>query len=117
VEGSSLLPLMRGESVERPPYLHIEHAPAHQCLTDGREKYIWQVQDGKEHLFDLTKDPTECHDLAPDPAAAECLALWRRRLAAELEGRPEGFSDGENLIPGRQYGAVLPHALPESERT
>ena len=69
VEGRSLLPLMRGESPEPRPYLHIEHSPVHQTLTDGHEKYIWHVADGREQLFDLDDDPTECHDLAQEANA------------------------------------------------
>jgi arylsulfatase A-like enzyme len=112
VEGRSLLPLLRGEQVEWRSHLHIEHSPLHQSLTDGREKYIWFVQDGREQLFDLTADPTECHDLAPAPESAERLARWRRLLVEELKDRPEGFSDGERLVPGRPYPPVMPHAQP-----
>jgi hypothetical protein len=79
----------------------------HQSLTDGREKYIWFVQDGREQFFDLTRDPTECRDLAGSAEHAERLALWRRRLVEVLDDRPEGFSDGEHLIPGRPYPPVM----------
>ena len=115
VEGRSLLPLMRGEEGEWREYLQIEHAPMHQTLTDGREKYIWHVPDGREQLFDLARDPMECHDMAADKAAAERVDHWRRLLAKELVSRPEGFTDGERLIPGRPYPAVMPHATPKSE--
>jgi len=112
VEGRSLLPLMRGEKTEWRSHLHIEHAPLHQTLTDGKEKYVWFVADGRELLFDLDADPKERHDLSGDPEAAGRLERWRRLMVEELRGRPEGFSDGEHLIPGRPYSAVLPHALP-----
>ena len=112
IEGRSLLPLMRGEKVEWRPHLHIEHSPEHQTLTDGREKYIWFVGDGREQFFDLTADPEERHDLIGDPARADRIAHWRALLVEELTGRPEGFADGERLIPGRPYGPVLPHAMP-----
>jgi hypothetical protein len=26
-----------------------------------------------------------------------------------LRDRPEGFTDGEQLIPGREYPGILPH--------
>jgi arylsulfatase len=114
VEGQSLLPLMRGEEVSWRPYLHVECAapPAHHALTDGQEKYIWFTEDGREQLFDLSVDPTECHDLSVDPEAAEQLTRWRDQLVEALEGRSEGFSDGKRLIAGRPYARVLPHALP-----
>jgi arylsulfatase len=113
VDGRSLLPLMRGESVPWREYLHIEHAPHHQALTDGQEKYLWHPADGREQFFDLASDPTECHDLAADPGHADRVQLWRRRLIEELAGRPEGFtrdceqSHGGRLIAGRPYHALL----------
>ena len=112
VEGRSLLPLMTGQST-RPSdwrdHLHIEHAPIHQTLTDGKEKYIWFVADGREQFFDLTTDPHEQHDLSRDPSAADRLACWRSRLIEQLQNRPEGFTDAHRLIPGRPYRALLPH--------
>jgi len=110
VEGASLLPLMRGEDAPWRDWLHVENAPTHHCLTDGREKYIWFVKDGREQFFDLGADSTECHDLIPDPDAAPRIAPWRKRMIEELKDRPEGFSDGERLIPGRPYRGVLPNA-------
>ena len=108
VEGTSLLPVMRGEDVTVRPYLHIECSPRFQALTDGKEKYAWFVEDGREQFFDLRTDPQECHDLIDDRDAAQRIALWRQRLIEELQGRPEGFTDGRRLIPGRPYGAALP---------
>lgn len=103
VEGRSLLPLSRGEPAPWRDFLHIEHAPLHHTLTDGREKYIWFVADGREQLFRLSEDPRECRDLAHHRDAADRLSHWRTRMIRELAGRPEGFSDGAQLIPGRTY--------------
>lgn len=116
VEGRSLLPWARGETPAWRPHLHIEHAPVHHTLTDGREKFIWFAADGREQFFRLTDDPQECRDLASVPAEAARVAVWRRRLAAELAGRSEGFSDGARLIPGRPYPPVRPVAQPGAER-
>jgi len=110
VEGKSLLPLMRGEDIAWRSHLHIEHSPKHQSLTDGKEKYIWFVKDGKEQFFDLTADPNELHDLINDPGKQERIGYWRKTLVQELKGRPEGFTDGKKLISGRPYPAVLSHA-------
>ncbi len=107
VEGKSLLPFLRGESPEWRPYLHIEHAPIHQTLTDGREKFAWFVETGEEQFFRLDDDPHECRNLVNDSNEAERVAHWRRLLIDELRGRPEGFTDGERLIPGRTYQALL----------
>ena len=106
VEGRSLLPLLRGENPPWRDYLHIEHAPDYHCLTDGKEKYIWFVADGREQLFRLTNDPTECRDLASVPTEGERLSFWRNLLIGELRNRPEGFTDGIKLIPGVPYPPV-----------
>ena len=89
--------------------LHSEHAPcyspqqAFHALTDGQLKYIWRPLDGTEHLFDLGADPREEHDLAKVASQSALVQQWRTRLVAQLAKRPEGFSDGTNLIPGRPY--------------
>lgn len=106
VDGKSLLPLLRGDSASRAgwrPYIHIEHSPVFHALTDGKEKYVWFTNDGKEQLFDLINDPQECHNLAEDPDYEKKLSAWRNILIKELSGRPEGFTDGKKLIKGRSY--------------
>jgi arylsulfatase A-like enzyme len=91
------------------PWLHFEHATcyskdqAFHGLTDGRFKYIWRPNDGREHLFDLEADPREERDLSADPSHRELVQQWRKRLVERLAPRPEGFSDGGRLIPGRPY--------------
>ncbi|MDQ6960633.1 MAG: sulfatase-like hydrolase/transferase, partial [Mariprofundaceae bacterium] len=107
LDGKSLMPLIRGEKTQCREYLHIEHAPEHQTLTDGIEKYIWLPACGSEQFFDLTTDPNECHNLASDPQHADRVTFWRERMIKELANRPEGFSDGRSLIAGRPYGAVI----------
>ena len=99
VEGRSLLPFMRGESPGWREYIPIEHAPFHQSLTDGREKFVWYTGDGREQFFDLDEDPNELHDLTRDADQADRVSVWRRRLVEHLRHRPEGFTDGERLIP------------------
>ena len=110
VDGRSLYPLMRGERPDWRHHLHIEHSPIHQTLTDGREKLIWYVADGRELFFDLRNDPNELCNRINDPSVAGRVEEWRRLLIEELADRPEGFTDGEKLIAGRHYGATLPHA-------
>ncbi len=110
VEGRSVLPLLKGESVNWRSHLHLEHAPIHQSVTDGEEKFVWLVRDGEEQFFDLTTDPNELHNLISDGAYQEPVKMWRRLLIDELKERPEGFSDGERLIPGRRYEAAMSHA-------
>ena len=108
VEGRSLAPLMRGEETPWREHIRIEHAPLHQSLTDGQEKFIWFVETGEEQFFDLAADPGECRNLIEEPRAQERIAQWRQRLIEDLKERPEGFSDGTRLIPGRPYAPVLP---------
>jgi arylsulfatase A-like enzyme len=107
VQGRSLAPLMRGEDIEWRDWIHIEHARRHHTLTDGRSKYIWFAADGREQFFDLVSDPGELHDLSAAPEASDGIARWRERLVAELKDRPEGFSDGTRLVPGRPYPAEI----------
>ncbi len=119
VDGVSLVPYLR-EAQEVRPWLHLEHSRAYsdqqafQALTDGRHKYIWRPEDGSEQLFDLEADPMEERDLALEPGDAyqERVQQWRQRLIDRLEPRPEGFSDGEQLIPGQPYNAHQPGAQP-----
>ena len=118
VDGRSLLPLMRGETENWRPFLHGEHAACYRLeqgnhyLTDGRWKYAWFSHTGREQLFHLADDPHELHDLAGRAEHADALALWRQRLIERLRGRPEGFSDGQRLIPGRPH---LPVTTPLDE--
>ncbi|WP_166849034.1 arylsulfatase [Isoptericola sp. BMS4] len=89
---------------------HTVHVPGMggsvQWLTDGRWKYVWRSEDGREQLFDLATDPDELHDLADggSPVLAEC----RAELTARLRDRPEGFVAGDELVPGRPVSPVLP---------
>ena len=123
VEGRSLLPMLRGEHRastrgQNLPWrecLHLECAPTFHALTDGQMKYIWLARTGAEQLFDLTVDPKELYNLASEPARRDEVQLWRTRLIERLKGRPEGFTDGSKLIPGRPYPATLPHAGVEEQ--
>jgi len=109
VDGVDLTPTLRGEKQAIRQWLHFEHAPcysqaqSYHALTDGRFKYIWRPLDGREHLFDLEKDPTETRDLSNDATGREVLAKWRKILVKRLANRPEGFVKDGKLIAGRRY--------------
>lgn len=106
-DGISLCGLMeRGERIRR-AWIHGEHAACYseaeamQFLTDGKEKYIWFTGDGREQFFRLSEDPKECRDLAQDPAQADRIGVWRKRLIRLLWERGETtLTDGKRLIPG-----------------
>ena len=109
VTGRSLLKLAReGEDSEWREFIHGEHSPmgdqhpGMHYMTDGHQKYIW-FNDGTEQLFDIDADPQEMKNLSEDSAHTDALEMWRNRLIHKLEGRPEGFSDGKQLIPNRDY--------------
>jgi len=117
VDGTSLLPLLRGEAVDWRDYVHIEHGGAmndhsHQTLTDGREKFIWFTGAGEEQFFDLTADPGERQNLVGSPDHRERVALWRGRLIETLSDRPEGFVAAGRLVAGRPYPDLIVRAGP-----
>lgn len=104
VDGSSLLPLMRGESTPWREYVHGEHCASYaedeemQYVTDGRWKYIWFPRKNSEQLFDLVHDPYECCNLAVGEEHRGQLLLWRKRLVDKLAPRQAGLTDGDRLV-------------------
>lgn len=91
-------------------YLHGEHfygTLSNHFLVTERDKFCWFTDTGREQYFDLLEDPHELHDLADSPAHQERIAYLRSLLIKELENRPEGFTDGQQLIPGREYAPYL----------
>ena len=109
MDGISFVQTLKGDQSQLRPWLHFEHADcysraqAFQALTDGHMKYIWRPLDGSEQLFDLDKDPREEVDLAKNALRQQELKLWRDKLIKTLNGRPEGFSSGQELVAGRPY--------------
>ncbi len=118
VDGVNLVPSLRGREKVIREWLHFEHSPcyskeqAYHALADGRFKYIWRPTDGTEQLFDLDKDPAEARDLSKDASHRETLEQWRQRLVKRLADRPEGFSAGGKLVPGRPYRALNEGTMP-----
>lgn len=120
VEGAALQPLIADEAAPATwrPYLHGEHSDCYgaatgmQYLTDGRRKYIWYTRSGREQFFDLEDDRAECRDLAADPARAEEVRVWRRRLVDELTPRTDdGLVADGRLVAGKSLPAVRPELL------
>lgn len=116
VEGKSIITLLKGDNANWREYIHGEHAIPGQhemrlisnhYLVSSKEKYIWFSQTGREQYFNLENDLMELHDLSSDTAYKNRVEYWRRILVMELEGREEGYSDGEKLITGREPLACL----------
>lgn len=114
VDGKSIIPLCLEKDILWRDYIHGEHsfgAGSHHFLTNGKEKYIWFSQSGKEQLFNLEKDPKEVVNLAIKKEYQNRLHFFRQRLIEELNGREEGYTDGRNLITGRTPKSCLSHLV------
>ena len=110
VDGKSLLPLTAhpGDSVRS--YLHGEHeygTLSSQWIVTPTDKFIWFTETGREQYFRLCPDRRELHDEIGVPEYRERIGFLRRLLIKELQDRPEGFTDGVSLIPGRPYRPFL----------
>jgi len=86
IEGGSLVPALTGRGVVKRPreelYFHFPHydegndGPVSAVIL-GNEKLIKNYVSGELHLYDLSKDPGEIHDLAKENAT-EAAALDTR---------------------------------------
>ncbi|MCL2641692.1 MAG: hypothetical protein FWD53_12660, partial [Phycisphaerales bacterium] len=65
---------------------------------------------GREQLFDLESDPTECQDLITDPLRTSEIAIWRGRLTQKLKSRNCGWTkDGKPFYPGNPIISPYKH--------
>ncbi|PCJ62852.1 MAG: hypothetical protein COA79_01630 [Planctomycetota bacterium] len=114
IDGKSLVSLLRGEAEEVRQYLHAEHSPcysdeqAYHFITDGEFKFIWRPFEGIEQLFNLKSDPNELINLTADEKHEKKLTELRTQLIKTLKNRPEGFTNGSELIANQKYPGVLP---------
>lgn len=111
MDGCSLLRLVSEKTPRWRKYIDLEHATCYSAdnywcaLTDGKIKYIWNFNTGKEQLFDLTRDPGECTDCSGNDSYRETLLSLRRTMAGHLEERGEAFAkDGK---PAMRPSALL----------
>lgn len=108
VDGRSLINLCKGEANNWREFIHGEHTlreRSTQWVTDGKEKYVWFSQTGRELLFDLVEDPQELRDVSNTRQAR--TSYWRARLVESLDGREEGFVQNGELVAGQQQQPVL----------
>lgn len=114
VEGQSVCSIARDVKTSWRKELHGEHSlgnDSHHYMTDGEEKYIWFSQTGEEQLFDLKNDPNELEDISESQEWQSRLIYWRDQLINALKDREEGYSDGTQLISGKESKKVLNHML------
>lgn len=105
MDGKSLLHLVQGRADTWRKYIDMEHATCYSednywaGLTDGKIKYIWNLHNGREQLFDLQRDPHELHDCAGDQAYSDRLQELRQALTDHLSERGESFvKDGKLVV-------------------
>lgn len=121
LDGASLLALVKeGDKAVWRDFIDLEHAACYVpqnywcALTDGCIKYIWNLYDGSEQLFDLSADPNELHEVSQEPAYRQTLQQMRRRMIEHLSERGEGFvKDGQLVVRGRDvmlYSPLYPGA-------
>lgn len=106
VDGRSLKSHILSKEQHIRDYLHGEHSFhsgfSNHYIVSEHDKYIWYSETGREQYFDLRSDPMESHDAIQEEAAQERIQILRAYLIQELQGREEGYSDGHQLIAGKQ---------------
>lgn len=115
LDGHSMLPIAQGKQQKARPLLQGEHTQfgnqSIMYVTDGHQKFVWFTETGHEQFFDLDVDPQELHDARNDAQYANQINTFRTFLIKELEGREEGFTDGQVLIPGKPVKPTLSFLL------
>jgi arylsulfatase A-like enzyme len=95
IDGTSIVPLLRGETIdERPLFWHYPHygnqgGMPGGAVRDGRWKLIEWYESGDIELYDLEVDPSETKNLATERAdVAEKLLTslneWRRDVGGKM---------------------------------
>jgi arylsulfatase A-like enzyme len=105
-DGRSLVPLLKGERDSFAREALFWHYPHYSnqggfpggAIRSGNSKLIERFEDGRIHLYDLSRDPGEQHDLAADhPELAEALRSrlhsWYEEVGAEFLRAQEGGAE------------------------
>jgi arylsulfatase A-like enzyme len=98
VDGVSVVPLLRGDTIEsRPLFWHYPHygnqgGMPGGAIRDGRWKLIEWYEDGSIELYDLEKDPSETTNLAKSQAEVANrlhaqLKAWRDEVGAKMPAK------------------------------
>jgi arylsulfatase A-like enzyme len=113
VDGESVLGLIDDPTgADWREHYHGEHEAVYhpdnatQYVVAEGMKYIWNPATGGEVLFDLEADPKETTDLTGEANYEEIYTDLRQRLIDELSGRPEEFTDGDQLLARRRSSFI-----------
>lgn len=103
VEGLSLKDLIEERDSPWREYIHGEHSfgeDSNHYIVTKKDKFLWFSQRGEEQYFDLEKDPKELTNLINLEEYKDRIDYLRKILIRELEGREEGYTDGNKLLKG-----------------
>jgi arylsulfatase A-like enzyme len=118
VDGLSLVPVLKGEPLQRdalfwhyPHYSNQGGRPG-AAVRVGDSKLIEFYEDGRRELYDLKKDRSESRNLSADrpevvKELSEKLAAWRKDVGARMMQPNPGYipnpqaSDGSVTLPAR----------------
>lgn len=110
IEGESFILAMRKNEPGKRNYLHGEHsrgAISNHYIVTKTDKFIWYSQTGEQQYFKLDNDPLELKNLINSDIDKNRIDELRGYLIHELTGREEGYTDGVDLIAGKQPKSVL----------
>jgi arylsulfatase A-like enzyme len=89
--GQTLVPLLKGETQDRPREAFCQFHGSHmglysmRMLQTDRFKYVFHVNDIDE-LYDHASDPHELHNVAQDPRYSADLKVLKRRMVDWMAG-------------------------------
>lgn len=109
VEGLSLKDLIEERDFTWREYIHGEHSfgeDSNHYIVTKKDKFLWFSQRGEEQYFDLEKDPKELTNRINSEEYKERIDYLRKILIKELEGREEGYTDGNILLKGHPVSTL-----------
>lgn len=109
VEGLSLKDLIEERDSTWREYIHGEHSfgdDSNHYIVTKKDKFLWFSQRCEEQYFDLEKDPKELTNLINSGEYKERIDYLRKILIRELDGREEGYTDGNRLLKGHPVSTL-----------
>ena len=109
VEGLSLKDLIEERNFTWREYIHGEHSfgeDSNHYIVTKKDKFLLFSQRDEEQYFDLEKDPKELTNLINSEEYKERIDYLRKILIKELEGREEGYTDGNRLLKGHPVSTL-----------